>query len=109
MVKGEILITAYRNIEPGHEITYDYGKDYFNTFIKPHGCRCVKCREAKGKPTRRRKKASGASARNARRQAAAGAVRHLNPQDLTSALYCSSVTCSSHVTWVPSSDSCIAM
>ncbi len=66
VVKGEVLITAYRNIQPGDEIAYDYGKDYFNTFIKPHGCRCMKCKEAKAKAraektaktkaTRRRKK-----------------------------------------------------
>jgi uncharacterized protein len=43
--KGEILITAIRDIEPGDEITYDYGKDHFNGFIKPKGCQCVKCRE----------------------------------------------------------------
>jgi uncharacterized protein len=43
--KGEILITALRDIEPGDEITYDYGKDHFNGFIKPKGCECDKCRE----------------------------------------------------------------
>ena len=37
--KGEILISAMKNIEPGDEITYDYGKDHFNGFIKPKGCR----------------------------------------------------------------------
>ena len=40
-----IWIKAIRNIEAGDEITYDYGKDYFNAYIKPHGCRCDKCRE----------------------------------------------------------------
>ena len=45
IVKGEILISAIRNIEPGEEITYDYGKDHFDGFIKPKGCKCVKCRE----------------------------------------------------------------
>ena len=53
--KSEILITAYKNIQPGDEITYDYGKDYFNTFIKPHGCKCAKCTENGGAPKRRRK------------------------------------------------------
>jgi SET domain-containing protein len=45
VVKGEILITAIRNIKPGDEITYDYGKEHFNGFIKAKGCRCVKCTE----------------------------------------------------------------
>jgi len=47
IIKGEILITAIKNIAPGDEITYDYGKDHFNAFIKPKGCRCVKCAEQK--------------------------------------------------------------
>lgn len=41
--KGRILIQAIKNIKPGEEITYDYGKEYFNEFIKPFGCKCVKC------------------------------------------------------------------
>ena len=45
VVKGEILITAIKNIAPGDEITYDYGKDHFEGFIKPKGCQCEKCRE----------------------------------------------------------------
>jgi SET domain-containing protein len=37
---GRIFIMAIKPIAPGDEITYDYGKDYFDMFIKPHGCRC---------------------------------------------------------------------
>jgi SET domain-containing protein len=40
---GKILIMAIKNIKPGDELTYDYGKEYFNEFIKPIGCKCVKC------------------------------------------------------------------
>jgi len=40
-----IRIKAIKNIEAGAEINYDYGKDHFNAYIKPHGCRCDKCRE----------------------------------------------------------------
>ena len=43
MVKGKILITATRTIYPGDEITYHYGRGYFDTFIKPHGCGCTAC------------------------------------------------------------------
>src|SRR3989338_11327912 len=40
---GRIYILSVRKIKDGEEITYDYGKDYFNDYIKPKGCRCVKC------------------------------------------------------------------
>jgi hypothetical protein len=57
-----IRIKAIRNIEPGDEITYDYGKDHFNAYIKPHGCQCDKCR------AKRRKERAEARAANARRK-----------------------------------------
>lgn len=41
--KGEIKIYAIKNIQKGEEISYDYGKEYFNEFIKPIGCRCLTC------------------------------------------------------------------
>jgi SET domain-containing protein len=41
--KGKIVILAIRAIPPGDEITSDYGKDYFDLFIKPKGCRCAAC------------------------------------------------------------------
>jgi uncharacterized protein len=41
--KGQIVIKAIRAIAPGDEITNDYGKDYFDLFIKPKGCRCAAC------------------------------------------------------------------
>jgi SET domain-containing protein len=44
-----IHIKAIKNIEPGDEITYDYGKDHWNAYIKPKGCLCVKCREKRRK------------------------------------------------------------
>lgn len=40
---GKILIEAIKNINVGDEITYDYGKEYFNEFIKPIRCKCEKC------------------------------------------------------------------
>lgn len=40
---GRVFIMALRNIKVGEELTYDYGKEYFNKHIKPHGCRCKKC------------------------------------------------------------------
>lgn len=38
-----IYIFATRAIAMGEEITYDYGKEYFDEFLKPHGCRCAPC------------------------------------------------------------------
>ena len=41
--KGRVFIEAKKNIKPGEEFTYDYGKEYFDEHIKPFGCRCEKC------------------------------------------------------------------
>lgn len=38
-----IFYYAVRNIDPGEELTVDYGEEYFNDFIKPHGCKCASC------------------------------------------------------------------
>jgi uncharacterized protein len=55
--KGALIFVALREIAPGDEITLDYGKDYFDLFIAPLGCRCAACakKAAKiyGKPSRR--------------------------------------------------------
>ena len=38
-----VWIWSKRRIKAGEEVTYDYGKDYFNVHLKPLGCRCKKC------------------------------------------------------------------
>ncbi len=40
---GTIRIRAVKSIDPGDEITYNYGNGYFETFIKPLGCKCAAC------------------------------------------------------------------
>lgn len=40
-----IRIWAIKKIKPGEEFTYDYGKEYFNEYIKPKGCKCAYCRK----------------------------------------------------------------
>ncbi|MEN9604709.1 MAG: hypothetical protein RJB39_394 [Candidatus Parcubacteria bacterium] len=45
--KARAYIFAKRKIMAGEELTYDYGKEYWNEHIKPLGCRCVKCVERK--------------------------------------------------------------
>ena len=42
--KGRLILRAIRPIATGDEITFDYGEEYFDLFIRPLGCRCVKCR-----------------------------------------------------------------
>ncbi len=47
--KKRITITAIKNIKEGEELTYDYGKAFWNDYVKPKGCRCTKCTEKKTK------------------------------------------------------------
>jgi SET domain-containing protein len=42
--KGKVYILSTRKIKSREELTYNYGKEYFNEYIKPNGCRCVKCK-----------------------------------------------------------------
>ncbi len=44
-----IFIYAKRNIKAGEEITYNYGKMYFNDLIKKDGCRCADCESKRNK------------------------------------------------------------
>lgn len=39
----KIRIYATKNIDPGEEITIDYGKEYWEDQIKPYGCKCAVC------------------------------------------------------------------
>ena len=57
VVKGKVILRARKKIKPGEEITYDYGREYFDIFLKPAGCKCAKCVE------RRRKQRRAAKAR----------------------------------------------
>lgn len=41
--ESKVRILARKKILPGEEITYDYGKEYWDEYIKPHGCRCHAC------------------------------------------------------------------
>jgi SET domain-containing protein len=52
-MNGKVVLRAIKTINPGDEITYNYGRDYFLNVITPRGCKCVKCRE-KRRALRRR-------------------------------------------------------
>ncbi len=43
IVRGKVILRAIREIGAGEEITYDYGEEYFELFLRPTGCKCVKC------------------------------------------------------------------
>ena len=43
----QVFIYAKRTIEPGEELTYNYGTYFFNMIIKKKGCRCDACSKEK--------------------------------------------------------------
>ena len=55
---GGIVIVALRRIEPGEEITYDYGKEYLEYFLEEVGCRCDSCRRKRAAKRRKQRRAA---------------------------------------------------
>ncbi|MFA6077710.1 MAG: SET domain-containing protein-lysine N-methyltransferase [Candidatus Paceibacterota bacterium] len=41
--RGGAYILAKKNIKAGEELNYDYDTEYFDAYIKPRGCKCIKC------------------------------------------------------------------
>lgn len=41
--RGRVYILSLKKIKAGEELTYDYGKEYFDEHFKRYGCRCKKC------------------------------------------------------------------
>ncbi len=52
----KVIIYSRRKIDAGEELSYHYGKEYFDAYIKPQGCACVACliepRARRGPPAR---------------------------------------------------------
>jgi uncharacterized protein len=63
--KRKVYIRAIKKIQPGEEINYDYGTDYFKAYLKPIGCKCDACEK------KRRKKRAEARAERLRLKAKA--------------------------------------
>jgi len=82
--KRKVFIRAIKNIEPGEEINYDYGTDYFKAYLKPIGCRCAACEkrrkkkraEARAERLRLKAKAERKALRKAEKQAAKAEEQH---------------------------------
>src|SRR3979490_2357862 len=76
--KSKVFIRAIKNIEPGEEINYDYGTDYFKAYLKPIGCKCAACEkkrkkkraEARAEKLRLKAKAERKALKEAEKQAA---------------------------------------
>ncbi|MBS0533556.1 MAG: SET domain-containing protein [Proteobacteria bacterium] len=57
-----VFIRTIKNVEPGDEICYDYGRDYLKNVIGLENCQCSRCRK------RRARERAEARERNARRK-----------------------------------------
>jgi uncharacterized protein len=76
--KRKVVIRAIKKIEPGEEINYDYGTDYFKAYLKPIGCKCDACEkkrkkkraEARAERLRLKAKAEKKALKEAEKQAA---------------------------------------
>jgi len=81
--KRKVFIRAIKNIEPGEEINYDYGTDYFKAYLKPIGCKCAACEkkrkkqraEARAEKARLKAKAERKALKKAEKQAAKAAKK----------------------------------
>ena len=85
--KRRVYIVAIKDIEPGEEINYDYGTDYFKAYLKPIGCKCAACEkkrkkqraEARAERARKRERAERKAKRLAEKLAKANEkIRKLN-------------------------------
>jgi SET domain-containing protein len=70
--KRRVYIRAIKNIEPGEEINYDYGTDYFKAYLKPIGCKCDACEKK-----RKKKRAEARAERVKEREKAARKAKRL--------------------------------
>ena len=65
---GKLEFAASRWIEPGEEITIDYGEEYFDLIIAETGCKCMTCATKGLRKTRKLGKAKKAKGKAAGRK-----------------------------------------
>lgn len=53
MVERSLSYTI-KKMQPGDELTYDYGKAYFEEFIKPHGFKSMFCQKKQRSPSKKK-------------------------------------------------------
>jgi hypothetical protein len=88
--KRKVVIRAIKNIEPGEEINYDYGTDYFKAYLKPIGCKCDACEkkrkkkraEARAERLRLKAKAEKKALKKAEKQAAKAEQKKLAKKEM---------------------------
>jgi len=84
--KRTVVIRAIKNIEPGQEINYDYGTDYFKEYLKPIGCKCDACEkkrkklraEARAEKQREKERAAKKAAKKAAKASGASNGKEVN-------------------------------
>jgi SET domain-containing protein len=69
LYRRQVRIKAMRNIKAGDEITYHYGRDYYDSYIGKARCKCVTCTLRRSRERLARKK------RVVRRRRAAAKLR----------------------------------
>lgn len=65
--RGRVYVKSLRPIEAGEEITYDYGKSYFDAFIGKDKCLCEACIARRAR--RAKKQGAGAAVPSSTRRA----------------------------------------
>jgi uncharacterized protein len=83
--KRKVVIRAIKKIEPGEEINYDYGTDYFKAYLKPIGCKCDACEkkrkkkraEARAEKLRLKAKADNKALKKAEKEATKAKAKRL--------------------------------
>lgn len=49
LVGNRVMITTKKRVRAGEELTFHYGKEYIDGYIKPVGCQCQTCQKKKAK------------------------------------------------------------
>ena len=83
--KRKVFIRAIKNIEPGEEINYDYGTDYFKAYLKPIGCKCDACEKKRKKKRAEAREERARLKAKAERKALKKAEKLANKQQKTEA------------------------